>query len=250
MDIESLNKDILSALPTDPFASKLLTNTLSPRWTSDANGYLCCDGCIYVPEANDLHLCVLRYFHDYPLSGHFGQNHTLELIRREYTWPSIRTFIQDYVKSCTTCTRAKTPCHKPYGTLKQLPIPERPWDSISMDFIEQPPSSSGYTAILAISTTSQSRQYSPLPMTPSPPLNSPNSSCSMSSPSMAYPCMSHLIVVLNLSCTSSAHLAKHSICASTLLCMLDCMQWRASYRMRDGMTESARTKSASALRRG
>jgi hypothetical protein len=150
MDIESLNKDILSALPADPFASELLANTLSPRWTSDAEGYLRCDGRIYIPEANNLRLRVLRYFHDHPLSGHFSQNRTLELINREYTWPSIRAFIQDYVKSCTTCAGAKTPRHKPYGTLKQLPIPERPWDSISMDFIEPLPSSSGYTAILVI----------------------------------------------------------------------------------------------------
>ena len=34
--------------------------------------------------------------------------------------------------------------------LKQLPIPERPWDSISMDFIEQLPPSSGFTSILVI----------------------------------------------------------------------------------------------------
>jgi hypothetical protein len=38
----------------------------------------------------------------------------------------------------------------PYGLLKQLPIPEKPWNSISMDFIEQLPDSSGYTAILII----------------------------------------------------------------------------------------------------
>ena len=40
--------------------------------------------------------------------------------------------------------------HKPYGLLKQLPIPERPWNSISMDFIEKLPPSSGYTSILVI----------------------------------------------------------------------------------------------------
>jgi len=28
-------------------------------------------------------------------------------------------------------------CHKPYGLLKQFPIPERPWNYISMDFIEK-----------------------------------------------------------------------------------------------------------------
>ena len=34
--------------------------------------------------------------------------------------------------------------------LKQLPIPEQPWNSISMDFIEQLPASSGFTAILVV----------------------------------------------------------------------------------------------------
>ena len=41
-------------------------------------------------------------------------------------------------------------CHKPYGLLKQLPIPDKPWNSISMDFIEKLPPSSGYTSILVI----------------------------------------------------------------------------------------------------
>jgi len=40
--------------------------------------------------------------------------------------------------------------HKPYGLLKQLPIPEKPWNSISMDLIEKLPPSSGYTLILVI----------------------------------------------------------------------------------------------------
>jgi len=105
---------------------------------------------MYVPEADDLCLRVLRYKHDHPLLGHFGQNHTLELIRRKYTWPGICTYVKDYVKSCTACARAKTPRHQPYGMLKQLLVPDQPWNSISMDFIEQLPSSSGFTAILVV----------------------------------------------------------------------------------------------------
>ena len=45
---------------------------------------------------------------------------------------------------------SKSQHHCPYGLLKQLPIPEQPWDSISMDFIEQLPKLSGYTAILVV----------------------------------------------------------------------------------------------------
>jgi len=111
MDIERLHADILANLPTDPIAKTHLSDTSNPRWSTDETGYLRLDSCMYVPEADDLHLCVLRYKHDHPLSGHFSQNHTLELICHEYTWPGIRTYMKDYVKSCTACARAKTPRH-------------------------------------------------------------------------------------------------------------------------------------------
>src|SRR6202030_1759872 len=108
------------------------------------------DGRIWVPDVNDLYLRILLINHDNPVSGHFGQNKTLELVRRDYTWPGIRMFVKDYCKSCTTCARSKAPRHWPYGFLRQLPIPEKPWNSISIDFIDQLPSSSGYTSILVI----------------------------------------------------------------------------------------------------
>ena len=46
--------------------------------------------------------------------------------------------------------RSKSQRHWPYGLLKQLPVPEFPWNSISMDFIEKLPLSSGYDTILVI----------------------------------------------------------------------------------------------------
>ena len=46
--------------------------------------------------------------------------------------------------------REKPQRHKPYGLLKQLPIPECLWNSISMDFIETLPTSSGHDSILII----------------------------------------------------------------------------------------------------
>src|SRR5260221_1902903 len=58
--------------------------------------------------------------------------------------------VKDYVASCATCTHAKSPRHKPYGKLKQLLMPSRPWSSISMDFIEQLPASKGFSAILVV----------------------------------------------------------------------------------------------------
>ena len=149
MDQEQLNTDILSALPTDPLYIAYQKEQL-PRWSVDTDGFLRHDNLIYIPDTNDLRLRVLRYKHNHILSGHPGQNKTIDLIRREYTWPGLREFVKKYVQSCTTCMRAKPKRHKPYGLLKQLPIPERPWNSISMDFIETLPTSNGYNAILVI----------------------------------------------------------------------------------------------------
>ena len=120
------------------------------RWSKDNNGLIQLDGHIFIPDVNDLRLRVLKAKHNHPTASHFGQHKTLELIRRDYTWPNVCTMVADYVRSCTSCARSKPKRHKPYGTLQQLPIPERPWNSISMDFIEHLPKSDGFTAILVV----------------------------------------------------------------------------------------------------
>jgi len=88
MDVETLHNDILSALPSDPIAQIHLSDPPDSCWSTDEAGFLRLDG---------LCLRVLRYHHDHPLSGHFGQNRTLELIWRKYTWPGLRTFVKDYI---------------------------------------------------------------------------------------------------------------------------------------------------------
>jgi len=96
-------------------------------------------------------LRVLQYHHDHLVSGHFCINKTLVLIHRDYVWPNLCSSVTDYCRSCTTCSHSKSKCHKPYGLLQQLPVPVHPWDSISMDFIEQLlPSSNSFTAILVV----------------------------------------------------------------------------------------------------
>ena len=149
MDVEQLHADIRVAYASDLLTSVQLPQPSDPKWTL-TDSLLLQNDRIYVPDVADLRLRVLKHKHDHPLAGHFGQNKTMELIRREYVWPSMRTFVKDYCNTCATCKRSKTPRHKPYGLLKQLPIPTRPWDSISMDFIEHLPPSSGYTSILVI----------------------------------------------------------------------------------------------------
>jgi len=149
LDQNQLHFDILATLPSDSSISNHLSHP-EGRWSKDNAGFLRIDDRMYVPDNANLRLRVLQYHHDHVLAGHLGQNKTLELIRRHYTWPNIRDDIQKFCKSCVICMRSKLQRHRLYGSLQQLPIPERPWNSISIDFIEKLPSSSGFDTILVI----------------------------------------------------------------------------------------------------
>ena len=59
-------------------------------------------------------------------------------------------FVEDYVRTCDTCDRTKIPRHHPYGLLEPLPIPSKPWQSISFDFIIDLLDSKGFNVILIV----------------------------------------------------------------------------------------------------
>src|SRR5260221_1527411 len=103
-----------------------------------------------MPNKGTLWLHTICNHHDHPTAGHFRETKTMELVCHKFHWPSLRCMVKDYIRSCTSCACTKVPCHKPYGLLKQLPIPAQPWESISMDFIEQLPVSEEFTVILVI----------------------------------------------------------------------------------------------------
>jgi len=122
VDLDTLHQDILLALPSDPIATK--HTSADGQWFMNPNSLLFLDNRIYVPFASNLCTCVLQYNHDHILARHFDQNKTLELVHHGYFWPSLYADVQQFCKSCITCMRSKPQHHKPYRSLKQLPIPE------------------------------------------------------------------------------------------------------------------------------
>lgn len=155
LDSESLRSTILEALRLDTTAQAHIDNP-QPPWSKSDSGLLLHEGHVYIPDSNELRLRILREKHDHPTAGHPGYKKTYELIRREFYWPLMRKFISDYCTSCDICSRAKPSRHKPYALIKFLPIPFRPWESISLDFIVELPISisdldgNTYDAILVI----------------------------------------------------------------------------------------------------
>src|ERR1700731_5431519 len=73
IDDNQLCKDIRSGLSLDPAIAPILedlcSNSVDPKWSMDDDRLLCKHGRIYVPDVNDLQLCILCVRHDHPLAG-------------------------------------------------------------------------------------------------------------------------------------------------------------------------------------
>ena len=69
---------------------------------------------------------------------------TRELIARKYYWPSLRNYIEAYVKACDGCLASKAVRHKPYGNLQLLAVPTQRWKDFSIDFVTGLPVSTNW----------------------------------------------------------------------------------------------------------
>jgi hypothetical protein len=84
------------------------------------------------------------------VARYFGQDKTIELIGCNFWWPKIDQEIIEYIRSCLECQKDKVICHKPYGLLSLLELPDAPWISIAMDFITDLPLSEDYDQLWVI----------------------------------------------------------------------------------------------------
>ncbi|KAL7277513.1 hypothetical protein ACG7TL_008434 [Trametes sanguinea] len=116
------------------------------------NGLLLYRGKVYIPKSDndDLRRRVVQMHHDLPSAGHPGRWKTYELVSRNYWWPGMSIFVKKYVTGCDTCQRMKNRPQQPYGPLQPNPVPEGPWEIITVDLITQLPESFGHTAICVV----------------------------------------------------------------------------------------------------
>lgn len=83
-------------------------------------------------------------------TGHPGANNTLSLLKDCFWWPNMARDVRRLVQGCPDCATSKTPRHLPSCKLFPLPIPNRPWSHLGVDFITDLPASDGNTCILVI----------------------------------------------------------------------------------------------------
>ncbi len=83
-------------------------------------------------------------------TGHPGVNTTLSLLKDRFWWPNMARDVRRFVQGCPDCAISISSRHLPAGKLHPLPIPNRPWSHLGVDFITDLPVSDGHTCILVI----------------------------------------------------------------------------------------------------
>ena len=78
---------------------------------------------------------VMYESHAPPYAGHKSMQTTLRSTEMYFYWPTMKKDIPNYVSQCIVCQKTKYDRGKQPGLLQPLPIPDAPWESISMDFI-------------------------------------------------------------------------------------------------------------------
>ena len=104
---------------------------------------------IVVPSSSKVKSLIFQECHDVPLSGHLGTAKTIERVERRFMWPKMHEEIRRYVATCVSCQQNKPSSQLPIGLLQPLPIPERPWQTVTMDLITALPRTKlGHDAIV------------------------------------------------------------------------------------------------------
>ena len=103
-----------------------------------------CDGILYIPADSALQQLLIRQAHDGPTGGHMGVAKTMARLTSTCWWPGMKAMIADYVRGCTTCAATKSSLQKPARLLRPLPIPEKPWRMITIDFVGPLPRTPDY----------------------------------------------------------------------------------------------------------
>jgi len=116
------------------------------QWTLE-NGLLKHRDCLVVAPDNNLRTRLIKEAHAQISTAHPGKTKTRKLIGDRYYWVGMKADIDRYVRNCDDCRRSKIPRDKTPGLLKPLPIPERPWQHVSMDFHEVPRDRNGYDTV-------------------------------------------------------------------------------------------------------
>jgi hypothetical protein len=140
--------DLHSKFAKDTFFSRLLSRKRLPLPFVISEDRLLYGDRVCVPSSDVP--AILQAAHSSPVSGHRGFKNTLQSLHSKFFWPRMREEVEQFVRSCPDCQRAKPRNFNSKQPLSPLPIPSSRWESIAMDFLTGFPSISGKDSLLVV----------------------------------------------------------------------------------------------------
>jgi hypothetical protein len=125
-------------------------NELDTRRYSVRDGLLLYKQKILLGQSPELKAQVLNFVHSDLMAGHSGYDKTLQRAKRDFYWKGMRKEIKKFIRECDICQQTKYENTYPAGLLQPLPIPNRIWTDITMDFVEGLPPSHGHSVVLVV----------------------------------------------------------------------------------------------------
>jgi hypothetical protein len=105
---------------------------------------------LWAPDYEPLRTRIIQDTHDSIVTGHPGRDLLVSILSRRFYWPGLSQDVRRFVRNCDGCGSKKPWRERKWGLLKPLPIPERIWRDISIDFITKLPEGNGSTNCMVI----------------------------------------------------------------------------------------------------
>lgn len=155
IQLESVGIDALKGMYKDDDDFKdafAVCSQFSDAFHSKSTDFVLQDGLLFKGAQLCVPKCSMRANligekHYGTLGGHFGYDKTLEQVKRFYHWPRMHIDVKKFVEACVISQREKGSSSNA-RLYQPLPVPNRPWESISMDFVlGLPKTQRGYDSV-------------------------------------------------------------------------------------------------------
>ncbi|KAI6622526.1 hypothetical protein MCOR07_011848 [Pyricularia oryzae] len=163
---EALSKDDLYQIRLDAvqgderrFPPEAETKAQVADCAVNALGALQYRGRLWLPNWEPLTTAVLQRTHESPMVGHSGRDGTFAILARDYHWDGMAEHVRRFVRNCDICRRTKPSRRARQGLLQPLPIPDRFWKQISIDFMTDLPGNGEVTPRYLMVITDRLSKY-------------------------------------------------------------------------------------------
>jgi hypothetical protein len=137
-----LKRRILDGLVTDQHYLQVKENLQQgdveqkiKQYEIKEDGLLMYKNRIYVPSSGELRNLVLKEMHDIPYARNLGYQTKITTVRSQFFYSGMKKDVSYYIARCMEFQKVKAEHRNPTGLLLPLPIPEKKWEVITMDFM-------------------------------------------------------------------------------------------------------------------